>query len=446
MKLKWIILIVVVLVIAAGVVWQKTRPEAELEVISPDTGTIRAFVEEQAKTELPRDYLIAMPISGWLDPITLREDDAITQGQVLATLDKADLQDRVQQARNRIAVLKTKIEQTNDHRLEDNAKVEIDATVIAINKTVEAGEAKLKAAKAVADFAKSELERVSGLADVNVAADRELREVETTWRRADAEYQSDALELAALKTLQAVSYIGPKFITDYVDRKKFDRDSYRQQLAEAEAALAIEQRNLERAEMTSPIDGVVLERFQTRRQYLAAGTPLLTVGKLDDIEVIAEVLTERATRIRRGTPVEVYGEAIIDGPVAGEVTRVYPAGFKKISSLGVEQQRVKVAIQLDRRPARLGVGYRVQVRIYYDEANDAMTLPRTALFRDKRGNWQVMVVEEGRTRLRTVEVGLMNDDQAEILSGLTEYDRIVAKPSRDVNEDMRVTIRQDEGR
>ncbi len=74
---------------------------------------------------------------------------------------------------------------------------------------------------------------------------------------------------------------------------------------------------------------------------------------------LAEVLTQRATRIAAGDPVEVHGQAISDGPINGRVLRVCPAGFKKISSLGVEQQRVKVAVKLDRPPQRLGVGFRV---------------------------------------------------------------------------------------
>ncbi|UCG33767.1 MAG: HlyD family efflux transporter periplasmic adaptor subunit, partial [Phycisphaerales bacterium] len=176
------------------------------------------------------------------------------------------------------------------------------------------------------------------------------------------------------------------------------------------------------------------------RQYLAAGTPLLTVGRLDDMEVIAEVLTERATRVSPGDAVEVYGEAIVEGPIVGHVLRVYPAGFKKISSLGVEQQRVKVAVKLDQRPERLGVAFRVHVRIFYDQAENALTLPRTALFRGERGEWQVMAVVDGRTELRTVEVGIMNDEDAQILSGVTADDQIVAHPSRDVTPGMKVEI------
>jgi len=438
MKRSWLIVLLIVVVIVALSVWNSVQPEATVTVITPKVETIRAYVEEQAVTELPHDYLVSMPIGGWLEPISLREGDTVKKDDVVARLETDDLQDRVHQAEQRIASLETQIAETKDHRLEENALVETQASVKAIDETVRASEAKMEATKALLDFTRSEVDRLAGLMEASSASARELRQAEMEFRRARAEYESDKLDLAALKTIAAVSYIGPKFITDYIDRKTFTLEQRQKELAEARSQLQIEQRNLQRAEIRAPVDGVVLTRHQTRRQYLQAGTPLLTIGRLDDMEIVAEVLTERATRITEGDPVEVFGQAIAGGPISGTVRRVYPAGFEKISSLGVEQQRVKVAVKLTERPPRLGVGFRVYVRIFHDESANAITVPRTCLFRGDRGEWHVMVVEEGRTALRTVQVGLMNDDRAEITDGLSSGDSIVAHPSREIEPDMHV--------
>lgn len=444
MKKGRLLALIVVAIVVLVVGWNSLRSDATVETVTPAVQTIREFVEEQAVTELPHDYLISMPISGWLEAISLREGDPVTQGQVVARLEKDDLRDRVHQAEQRIAVLETQIAETSDHRLEENALVETKATVKAIDETVAAAAAKLDASKALQDFTESELQRLKSLSQSASATDRELREAEMEFRRASAEYESDKLELAALKTIAAVSYIGPKFITDYIDRKSFTVAQREKELNEARAQLQIEQRNLGRAEVQSPVDGVILERHETRRQYLAAGTPLLTIGRLKEMEVVAEVLTERATRIDVGDPVEIYGRGIPDGPISGRVLRVYPAGFKKISSLGVEQQRVKVAVKLDRRPERLSVGFRVYVRIIYDEKADAVTLPRTCLFHGEDDAWNVMLVREGRTELRTVGVGLLNDDRAEITRGLARDATVVARPSREITANMRVATLQTE--
>ena len=209
-------------------------------------------------------------------------------------------------------------------------------------------------------------------------------------------------------------------------------------MIEAKTQLEIEQRNLTRAEIGAPSDGVVLQRHQTRRQYLTAGMPLLTLGQLDQMEVIAEVLTQRATRLKVGDPVDVFGQALPEGPIAGKVSRVYPAGFTKISSLGVEQQRVNVAVQLDERPVTLGVGFRVYVRIYHDQVDDALTLPRMCLYRSDDDGWLVMIVRDGRTELREVTIGLMNDDLAEIPRGLAPGDSVLSRPSREITDGLRV--------
>lgn len=438
MKKGWLVILALVAVVAVVVVVSVMKPQATVDVIRPKVQTIRAYVEEQAVTELPHDHLISMPISGWLEPIRLREGDTVSQDEIVARLETDDLRDRALQAEQRIAVLEAKIAETSDHRLEENALIETEATVKAIDETVKASEAKLEASKALVDFTLTEVHRLKGLVETASAAERELRKAEMELRRAQAEYQSDLLKLAALKTIAAVSYIGPKFIRDYTDRKSFTLQQQQKELIEAKSQLEIERRNLSRAEIRSPVDGVVLRRLQTRRQFLPAGTPLLTIGQPSDLEIIAEVLTQRAAHIEPDDPVEVYGQALADGPIQGKVFRVYPAGFKKISSLGVEQQRVNVAIKLDERPERLGVGFRVYVRIFHDQAESAVTIPRTAMFRGDDGGWNVMLVHEGRTVLRSITVGLMNDDLVQITGGLSADEWVIARPSREIVQGMRV--------
>jgi len=442
MRTRWILILVVLALLAGLLIFRAARPAATLSVIRPHRGAIRAYVQELATTRLPQDYLIAMPIPGWLNPIDLREGDPVRKGQVIATLDTADLKDRVKQVEERIAALRAHIAKVSDDTMETDALVQAEAVVKAMDETVKAAEAKLLASKAVADFAREEVDRFQKLAKGNAIAERDLHAAETNWRKASADYQGDQLNLVALKTLDAVSYVTPKLIRDYIAKKQYDKQAYERQLLEATAALQIENRNLERATIASPIDGIVLQRHETRHQYLQPGTPLLTLGNLDTLEVVAEVLTERAMHVSPGDPVEITGEGLPDGPIAGKVLRVYPAGFKKISSLGVEQQRVDVTIAPEKRPPTLGVNYRVEVRIFYGNVQDALILPRTSLFRGAQGDWMVMVVRRGYTELQPVQVGLMNDDEVQVLQGLSADEAVVARPSREIEPGMRVAVTQ----
>jgi HlyD family secretion protein len=143
--------------------------------------------------------------------------------------------------------------------------------------------------------------------------------------------------------------------------------------------------------------------------------------------------------------VEIFGPAIGEPVAQGQVATIYPAGFTKISSLGVEQQRVRVIIQLSRddlirlRTQReLGVGYRVQVRIVTGQSTEALQVPRSALFRGVDGQWQLFAVEGGLARLKTVTVGLINDARAEVTDGLAEGDLVVAAPPTELSDGARI--------
>ena len=144
-----------------------------------------------------------------------------------------------------------------------------------------------------------------------------------------------------------------------------------QQLAEAEIRLREAQKNAGRGTMASPVDGVVLERAVSNERQVTAGTVLLRIGRWDDLEIEADVLSQDVVRVKPGHEVEVHGAAIGPEPARAEVTRVFPAGFTKVSSLGVEQQRVKVVMKFQssdlqrlREQNDLGVDYRVRVRVF----------------------------------------------------------------------------------
>jgi HlyD family secretion protein len=437
---RWLLILLVVVLLAGLLVYRSIMPAGTLSVVHPRLGTIRTYVQELATTQLPQDYLVVMPVPGWLNPIGLREGDPVKQGQVIATLETADLDARVRQVEERMAALDAYIAKAADNTLENDGLIQAQAVVKAMSEAVKAAEAKLEASKALAEFTREDFDRLRKLEKGSSVTERDLHAAEAGWRRANAEYQGDALNLAAMKIMDTVGYITPKLIQDYILKKQFDKLAYERQLQEAKVQLEVEKRNLERATITSPIDGVVLKRYETRRLYLQPGMPLLSLGNLDNMEVIAEVLTERAMSISPGNPVEITGEGLAGGPMAGKVLRIYPAGFKKISSLGVEQQRVNVAVALEKRPPQLGVDYRVEVRIYYGIAENALVLPRTSLFRGPEGGWMVMAVRGGYTQLQGVKVGLMNDDEVQLLEGIAAQDAIVARPSREITPGMRVEM------
>jgi HlyD family secretion protein len=127
----------------------------------------------------------------------------------------------------------------------------------------------------------------------------------------------------------------------------------------------------------------------------------------------------------------------------GSIKRIDPAGFLKVSALGIEEQRVRVTIDLVDPPAtwaRLGHDYRVVVHVTIWKADNALTVPLGALFR-KGDEWAIFVVREGRVRTAAVQIGHRNARTAEVLSGLAPGDEVVLHPSDRISDGVRVAQR-----
>jgi HlyD family secretion protein len=186
----------------------------------------------------------------------------------------------------------------------------------------------------------------------------------------------------------------------------------------------------------APAAGRVLRVLERNERVVAAATPLLELGDARTLEIVIDVLSSDAPRVRPGQRVRIerWGG---DGALAGVVRTVEPAGFTRVSPLGVEEQRVNVIIDPIDPPPTLGDGYRVEGRIVIWEGARVLTVPPSALVRDASG-WSVFVVEQGRARRRTVNVGHWSDAGVEILGGLAEGATVVAFPSDRVTDGVRV--------
>ena len=117
-----------------------------------------------------------------------------------------------------------------------------------------------------------------------------------------------------------------------------------------------------------------MEKFIEDEQVLPPGAPLLAIGDLSSIEVEADILSEEIGVVRVGQGVEISGKALGGKIVHGKVKTIYPSGFKKISSLGIEQQRVKTLIAFDNSDIGLRPEVSVDVKIIIAESPDALRI------------------------------------------------------------------------
>jgi HlyD family secretion protein len=126
-----------------------------------------------------------------------------------------------------------------------------------------------------------------------------------------------------------------------------------------------------------------------------------------------------------------------DGPLEARVKRVEPAGFMKVSALGVEEQRVNVIGELTAPVAALGDGFRLETRTVIWEGESVLKVPIGALSR-AGDEWAVFVLDGDRARSRSVEVGHRGGGEVEIREGLKENERVILHPSDKVADGVRV--------
>jgi len=194
----------------------------------------------------------------------------------------------------------------------------------------------------------------------------------------------------------------------------------------------------------APAGGSVLSVINESAGVIPEGTPLMSIGDPRQIEVVVDLLSREAVRVKVGDRVEITqwgGET----PLTGQVERIEPFGRLKVSALGIEEQRVNLIIGFDAaslpQAARLGHGYQLDAKFILWSRGDALRVPIGALFRGPDGEWRVFVVENGRARQRSVNIDHINDEFGEIVAGLSEGQIVILNPGNTLAEGRRVKPR-----
>jgi HlyD family secretion protein len=312
------------------------------------------------------------------------------------------------------------LEPLRSQALDPRSRAEAEAVVSASAASLTAAMEKERAATADADYIEKRLGRITNLYSRGSVAKDQLDQTDSEAKKARAVQRS----------------------------AKAAADVARSELERAKTTLqnfAPVQRTGKNntVEVTSPVSGAVFRIYRESEGAVHVGEPLMDIGNAGNLEVRVEVLSSDAVRIGPGTTVffKRWGR---DEPLAGRMRRVEPAGFTKLSSLGVEEQRVLVIVDFTSPPEMwrvLGDGYRLEAHFVVWEGKDILQVPTSALFRSGK-EWAVFVEENGKARRRAVEVGQRTGLTAQIVSGLKENERVVAYPDDAISDGTKIRQRE----
>ncbi len=356
----------------------------DVEFATASSGPLRVSVVEDGKTRIREKYTVSAPVYGRVSRIELDAGDHCSEQTLLAVILPSD-----------------------PAMLDSRARAEASARVHAAGAAVLRAESSGEQAKINRDLNEAKFQRAKLLLPTKAINQSEYdivnaellvseQAIQTT--RFEQEIASFELEMAKA----AVRHFGD-------EGKAPSADPF---------------------EIFSPISGRVLRVLQESSAVVTVGTPLIELGDPSNLEIEIDVLSTDAVRIQPGSEltVEHWGG---DSPLQGYVRLVEPAAFTKVSSLGVEEQRVNVIADFNEPPERLaplGDGYRVEARITVKELEKALLIPNSALFRHQR-KWHVLTIVAGRATLQPVTVGLQNESHTQIVAGLAEGERVIVYPS-----------------
>jgi HlyD family secretion protein len=188
----------------------------------------------------------------------------------------------------------------------------------------------------------------------------------------------------------------------------------------------------------SPVDGKVLRIHEQSERVVNAGSPLVDIGDPSAIEIVIDVLSSDAIRVKPGNRLVIMDWGG-DRELQGVVKTVGPAAFTKTSVLGIEEKRVNIVAVLSKDEPLLGDNFRVQAIIVLREAADVLQVPVSSLFRGKDG-WHLFVIEDEKAVDKSVSIGMRGALQAQVLAGLREGQKVVVHPTNELRDGMSVKI------
>lgn len=376
-------LLVAALAVALLVIAFRPHP-VPVDLTAAKRDAMQVTVNADGKTRIRNLYEISAPIAGTARRSPVFEGEDVLEGETVA-----------------------QVEPIAPSLLDTRTRGQLQAAVQEAEAAADLARAQLRQAEEELTYARTQFDRTQALKKRGVASTSTLEDAQQV-----LSLRTAARDAAASNVQMAAS-----------------------SLTRAQAALIEPNANTADSQsccvnITAPVSGRVLSITQISEHAVAVGTPLLTLGDVQDLEIEADLLSSDAVGLEIGarTLVERWGG---EPPLEARLKSLAPQADTHVSSLGIEEQRVSARFDLltpvETRPG-LGHQYSVFLRIVTWESNAALTIPLSALFRHGKG-WAVFVNDHGTARLKEVQIGQRSERLVEVLGGLKEGDQVIPHPS-----------------
>jgi len=380
------LLLLMGVVVLAGIL-RKAKPIPAEKIVAAEQGDIARSVVARGKIEPLSKVEVKSKANGIIKALLVDVGDRVTEGQILAELDKEDLQAQVREAKATL----------------DGEQANLQAAIAAEAK------AKIEAANPDLEFARRDFERAQELFKQKIASQQQLDDAS---RAHEVSKNRQQLLDATIQTAGA-------------------------QVAQARARVEAGKAALDRAEellryatIRAPIAGIVLTRSVELGDAVSsilnmgsAATLIMTLGDVSSVYIKGEVDEADIGKADCGQHVRTKVEAFPSESFDGVVTRIAPMG-RELNNVTTFEVRVSIT----NLQGRLRANMTANAEIVLEEHKNVLLVPEAALVYDKDKNVSVQRLDPtARPGWRKIplKIGISNGQRTEVLEGLKAGDELV---------------------
>jgi HlyD family secretion protein len=388
-KILIVILGAVIIVIGAGstAVLKKPKPIAPEKIVTAERGDIARSVVARGKIEPLSKVEVKSKANGIIKALLVDVGDTVKEGQILAELDKEDLQAQVR-----------------------GAKASLEAEEANLQAAIAAeAKARIEATNPELDFARRDYERAQGLFKEKIASQQQLDDADRAY--AMAKNRQQLLEaIARSASAQA--------------------DQARARIAAAKAFLDRAEETLSYATIRAPFTAIVLTRptevgdaVSSILNLGSAATLIMTLGDVSSVYIKGEVDEADIGKASCGQRVRTKVESFPSESFEGTVKRIGPMG-KELNNVTTFEVRVTIS----NPQGKLRANMTANAEIVLEERKNVLLVPEAALLYDKEKNASVQLLDsKSKTGWRKIplKLGISNGQRTEVAQGITEGDKLV---------------------
>ena len=399
---------------------QKKAPLVEVATIQlgdiarvlQTTGTVVSANEVQISSKVEQRII-------WLD---VRESDRVTKGQVLVRLDATELEAQTRQAQAEIRVAQARLRD-----IEAGSRIQ---EIRGAEAAVRQAEAQLASARAAAEDARRDVERQRQLLAIGGASQQEVDHAQT--RHEAARSQVEATEAAVTAARERLGLLREGAAQTQLALA-------REQVAQAKDKLAYWQAQAQFYVIRSPLSGVVTRVYQHTGDLASPKAPVLTIADTSQTIIRSSITDTEAARLRVGQPVNAEVDALPgDKAVPLRISRIYPAA-------DAGSQLVTVEVAAPMLAGRVKEGSLARLSVILEKRSAVVVVPAYAIVARPGGKLVALVVSDGKSEERAVQLGIEAGDRVEVLTGLRPGEQLIVRGQERLKGGVDVKVKPPKG-